>query len=340
MGENLSNRVFKKGCDFLRVKYPIICGAMTWVSEPKLVAAVSNAGGLGCLAGGNSPTDVLKKQIEETRCLTDKPFGVNLITLAHVYREHLSLLQDVKPDFVIFAGGIPRKAEIDSVKEIGAKALCFAANYTVANRMIEYGADALIIEGREAGGHIGHVSLSVLLQQVLFQVQDIPVFVGGGIASGRMCASLLLMGAAGVQLGTRFAVAEESCAHPEFKKKFVKAKARDAVETPQLDRRLPVSPVRALRNKGTDDFAKLQIKLIEQLEKGEISRIEGQIKLEEFWMGRLQSAVIDGDVSYGSLMAGQSVGLVDKVMAVNDIIDELVNDIENELKRVRDVLIK
>ncbi len=338
MGESLSERIFKRGSEFLNVEYPIICGAMTWVSEPKLVAAVSNAGGLGCLAGGNSPSDILKKQIEETRSLTGKPFGVNLITIAPVYRDHLALIKEVKPSIVIFAGGIPRKAEIDIVKEIGAKALCFAANYIMARRMIEYGADALIIEGREAGGHIGHLSLSILIQEVLAKVQDIPVFVGGGIATGRMCADLLMMGAAGVQLGTRFVVAEESNAHEAFKKKIIKSKSRDAISTPQIDSRLPVSPVRALRNKGTEDFGRLQIELVEQIDKGDINRMDAQLKLEEFWMGRLKTAIIDGDVSGGSLMAGQSVGLVDKEMPAKDIIDELVTDIEEELKRIRDIL--
>ncbi len=339
MTTRLTDRFFQHGRDFLQVKYPIICGAMTWVSDPKLVAAVANAGGFACLAGGNTPVDILEQQILETRALTDKPFGLNVITIAPVYREQLDLVRKTKLPYLIFAGSFPRQSEVKSVKEIGTKIMCFASSHSIARRMLNYGADALIIEGSEAGGHVGYVSLCVLLQQVLFELQEVPIFVGGGIATGQMCAHLLLMGAAGVQLGTRFALAAESCAHPDFKERYLKAKAREAVSTPQFDSRLPVVPVRALRNKGTDDFSKLQIELIKQLDEGSISRKEAQFKVEEYWMGCLRSAVIDGDVSHGSLMAGQSVGLVDKIMPVKNIIDDLVNQTEKELHRVRDSLI-
>lgn len=338
MSEAITSKLFKRGRDFLKVEYPVICGAMTWVSNPELVAAVSNAGGLGCLAGGNMQAEGLRKIIDETRSRTDKPFGINLITITPVYREQLKMLEKINPDIVVFAGGIPRSGEIEMMKNTGAKTMCFAANLTVGRRMIEHGADALIIEGSEAGGHLGYLSLSVLLQEVLFNINDVPVFAGGGIATGRMCAHLFLMGAAGVQLGTRFAVSKESPAHDEFKKKYLRAKSRDAVASAQFDSRLPVSPVRAIKNKGTEEFARLQIQLIEKLDKGEIGRDEAALKLEEFWMGGLRAAVIDGDTAAGSLMAGQSVGLVDSVMPAKEIIDELVCDIEKELKRVRDIL--
>ena len=340
MDIQLSDRFFQRGREFLNVKYPFICGAMTWVSDPKLVAAVCNAGGFACLAGGNMPPELLEQQIKETRCLTDKPFGVNIITIAPAYREHLALVQKLKLPFVIFAGSFPRQSEVKLAKETGAKVLCFASTHSIARHMLDYGADALILEGMEAGGHVGHVSLNILLQQVLFEVPEVPIFVAGGIATGRMCAHMFLMGAAGVQLGTRFAIAEESCAHSEFKKKFMRAKARDAVSTPQFDSRLPVVAVRALHNKGIDDFGRLQLKLIKQLDEGTISRSDAQRQVEEFWMGSLRSAVIDGDISHGSLMAGQSVGLVNKMESVKDIMDELVRDTEMELQRVRDMLIR
>jgi len=334
----LTDRFFKKGADFLGVKYPIICGAMTWVSEPGLVAAVCNEGGFGALAGGNTPPDILEKQIEETRRLTSKPFGVNLITIAPAYKEHLNLLQKTKPPFVIFAGSFPKASEIQQVKDFGAKVLCFASTRSIAERMLRYGADALILEGMEAGGHVGHVTLTILLQQVLFEVGNVPVFVAGGIATGRMCAHLLLMGAAGIQLGTRFAVAKESIAHPEFKKTFIRSHARSAVSTPQFDSRLPVVAVRALKNRGMDDFNALQLSLIKKLENKEISRNEAQYQVEHFWMGALRKAVIDGDVKTGSLMAGQSVGLVDKVESVQEIITDLIENTENTLQNVKNSL--
>ena len=334
----LSGRFFKRGREFLGVKYPFICGAMTWVSDPKLVATVCNAGGFACLAGGNAPPEILQQQVEETRRLTDKPFGVNLITIAPAYQEQLQLVAQLRLPFVFFAGSFPREDDIKLAQESGAKVVCFASTRSIANRMLRYGADALVLEGMEAGGHVGPVSLTVLLQQLLFEISEVPVFVAGGIATGKMCAHLFLMGAAGVQMGTRFAVAEESCAHPNFKKKLLQSQARDAVATPQFDSRLPVVAVRALRNKGHGDFAQLQLKLVQQLDEGSISRDDAQEQVEEFWMGALRRAVLEGDVSYGSLMAGQSVGLVDRIMPVADILEELVRDTEAELEHVHDAL--
>ncbi len=338
MNTQLSDRFFGRGREFLGVKYPFICGAMTWVSDPQLVATVCNAGGFACLAGGNTPPEILQKQVEDTRLLTDKPFGVNLITIAPAYQEQLQLVQRMKLPFLFFAGSFPREKEIKLVQESGAKVLCFSSTLSIARRMLGYGADALVLEGMEAGGHVGPITLTVLLQQLLFEISEVPVFVAGGIATGKMCAHLFLMGAAGVQLGTRFAVAEESPAHPDFKQKLLHSNARDAVSTPQFDSRLPVVAVRALRNKGVDDFGRLQMKLVRQLDEGSIERNDAQEEVEEFWMDGLRRAVIEGDISYGSLMAGQSVGLVDKIMPVRDILEELVRDTEAELQRVRDVL--
>ena len=335
MSNKLTDKYFARGKKFFGIKYPIISGAMTWVSDPKLIAAVSNSGGLGCLAGGNTPVDILEKQILETRELTDKPFAVNLITIAPLYQDHIELAIKLKLRYVIFAGGFPNKSEIQKVKDSGTTVLCFASTESIAKRMISFGAEGIILEGSEAGGHVGHVSLTILLQQVLFHVKDVPIFVAGGLATGKMCAHLLLMGAAGVQMGTRFAVAEESIAHPNFKEKFIRSKARDAVSTPQFDSRLPVVAVRALRNKGIDEFGQLQLDLIKQLNEGTIRRQDAQMKVEEFWMGALRRAVIDGDVKSGSLMAGQSVGLVNKIQPVKEIIDELVVEIEEELQRVK-----
>lgn len=338
MTTNLSDRLLKRGKEFLNVKYPIICGAMTWVSDPTLVAAVANAGGFGCLAGGNTPPDILAQQIIDTRKLTDNPFAVNIITIAPAYSDHLKLVTELKLPYVIFAGGFPNKKEISMVKETGAKVICFASTDTIAHRMYRYGADAIILEGMEAGGHVGHVSLMVLLQQVLFEVGELPIFVGGGLATGKMCAHMFMMGASGVQLGTRFAMAEESCAHPDFKQKFINANARDATSTPQFDSRLPVVSVRALRNKGLEGFGRLQLELIDKLDKGLISRNEAQHKVEEFWMGSLRNAVIDGDIDHGSLMAGQSVGLIKKHETVPDIMRELTEEMEQEFQNTKKLL--
>lgn len=335
MNTPLQDRFFARGRAFLGVQYPFLCGAMTWVSDPRLVATVSNEGGFGCLAGGNTPPDILEAQIEETRRLTERPFGVNLITIAPAYKDHMKIIQRLKLPFIIFAGSFPNQKEVAAAKETGAKVLCFASTDSIALRMIRYGADALILEGMEAGGHVGHVSLSVLLQQLLFEIDQVPLFVAGGIATGKMCAHLFLMGAAGVQLGTRFAIAKESSAHSNFKERFIKAKARDAVSTPQFDSRLPVVAVRALRNKGLDDFGKLQLGLLKQLEEKKINRYAAQEEVEKYWMGALRKAVVDGDINYGSLMAGQSVGLVNKEETVAEIMQDLVSTTEAELARIQ-----
>jgi enoyl-[acyl-carrier protein] reductase II len=331
----LIDKFLEKGKAFLGCKYPIMCGAMTWVSDPKLVSTIGNAGGFGLLAGGNTPVDIFEEQIIETQELTDKPFGVNLITLAPVYESQLELVCKLGCPFVVFAGSIPKKSEIEKAKRCGAKVICFASTAPLAHSLIDRGADGLILEGSEAGGHIGPVALSVLIQQILFSVDSVPIFIAGGIATGRMMAHLLMMGAAGIQMGTRFIMAEECVAHAKFKETFRKAKAKDAMATPQFDSRLPVIPVRALKNEGTNKFAKLQLELLSKLDTNRIDRHEAQYKVEEFWVGALRQAVIDGDVAGGSLMAGQSVGLVDKIQPLNEIIGEMVNDAESELQRLR-----
>ena len=333
----LIDTFFEKGRTFLDCKYPIMCGAMTWVSDPQLVSAIGNAGGFGLLAGGNTPIDVFERQIIETGELTEGPFGVNLITLAPVYQGQLELVCKLGCPVVVFAGGIPRKDEIEKAKRCGAKVICFAPTAPLAHKLIQRGADALILEGLEAGGHIGPVALSVLIQQILFNVDIVPIFIAGGIATGRMMAHLLMMGAAGIQMGTRFVMAEECIAHPKFKETFRKAKAKDAIATPQFDSRLPVIPVRALKNEGSIEFSKLQLELLNKLDENLMDRLEAQYKVEEFWVGALRRAVIDGDVAKGSLMAGQSVGLVDKVQPLNDIIEELVSDAETELQRLKSI---
>ncbi len=334
----LIDRFFEKGRAFLGSRFPIMCGAMTWVSDPNLVSAIGNAGGFGLLAAGNMPLDVLRSQIEQTRQLTKQPFGVNIITLAPAYKDHLDLACNMGCEFIVFAGGIPKKKEIQQAREAGAKVICFASTAPLAMMLIERGADALMLEGFEAGGHIGPIALSVLIQQILFTVESVPIFIAGGIATGRMMAHLLMMGAAGIQMGTRFVMSEECSAHPNFKETFKRAKAKDAVATPQFDGRLPVIPVRALKNDGTIEFGKLQLELLYKLENQSMDRDEAQYEVERFWVGALKRAVIDGDVIKGSLMAGQSVGLVEDVKPLKTIIDEMVEHAEAELQRLKKVL--
>jgi enoyl-[acyl-carrier protein] reductase II len=333
----LIEKFFTTGRAFLGCKYPIMCGAMTWVSDSKLVSTIGNAGGFGLLAGGNTPVDIFEKQIIETQELTDKPFGVNLITLAPVYESQLELVCKLGCPFVVFAGSIPKKSEIEKAKRCGARVICFASTAPLAHSLIDRGADALILEGSEAGGHIGPVALSVLIQQILFNVDSVPIFIAGGIATGRMMAHLLMMGAAGIQMGTRFIMAEECVAHANFKETFRKAKAKDAMATPQFDSRLPVIPVRALKNEGSIEFGKLQLELLGKLDANLMDRHEAQYKVEEFWVGALRQAVIEGDVTRGSLMAGQSVGLVDKIQPLEEIIGEMVTDAESELQRLKEI---
>ncbi|MCP4156769.1 MAG: hypothetical protein GY757_54145 [bacterium] len=325
---------WKKGQEFLGVEYPVICGAMTWISDSKLVKAVSDAGGMGILAAGNMPIDILQQEVKVLQESKAK-YAVNLITIAPQYRDHLETVTEMGVPIIVFAGSFPRKAEVEIAREAGAKVICFASTASIAERMISYGADALILEGSEAGGHIGHVSTLVLIQQVLFNFPDIPIFVAGGIATGKMMAHLFLMGAAGVQMGTIFAMAEESPAHPSFKERFKKARSREAFATPQYDTSLPVVAVRAIKNKGMDEFGDLQLTLLEQLKDGEITRIEAQYKVEEFWAGALRRAVQDGDIEHGSLMSGQSVGLVNEIKSVKQIIHGLTAEAEEEFKKVQ-----
>jgi enoyl-[acyl-carrier protein] reductase II len=307
---------------------------MTWISESGLVSAISNAGGFGVLAGGNTPAARLEEEIEKTLQLTDRPFAVNLISVAPAFEEHLALVARRRLPFVIFAGGLPPRGAIARVKRTRTRLLCFAPTVGVARQLVAGGVDGLIIEGHESGGHIGPVTTGVLAEQILPQVKEVPVFVAGGIASGLLMAHYLMMGASGVQLGTRFAAAEESPAHINFKNALIKAEARDAMPTAQFDPRLPVIPVRALANEGTRDFNTLQLGLIMQIERGAITPKEAFRQLEEFWVGGLRRAAVEGDVVRGSVMAGQSVGLVTRIQPVRDIIRELVDGALAELARV------
>jgi len=332
--ENL-NQIWSRGKEFLGTELPIMCGAMTWISDPKLVSLMSNLGAFGVLAAGNMPPELFAQYVNETRKLTDQPFAGNVITIAPNYQAHLDILCQEKVGHIVFAGSLPRGSEVEQAKKSGAKVLCFASTSSIAQRMISYGADALILEGSEAGGHIGHVSTIVLLQEILFNFPQVPIFVAGGIATGKMITHLVLMGAAGAQMGTRFVMAEECNAHQKFKDVFIRARAREAISTPQYSAKLPVVSVRALNNNAMDHFGELQFELLGKLKKGEITRQDAQFKVEEYWVGSLRNAAVDGDVEHGSLMAGQSVGFVNKVQPLRDILQDMVNEADQALTEVR-----
>jgi enoyl-[acyl-carrier protein] reductase II len=318
-----------RGTEFLGCEVAILCGAMSWVSERNLVAAISNAGGFGVIACGAMTPELLDREIAATRALTSKPFGVNLITM----HPQLFDLIDVCAH-VVLAGGLPPKGSIEAIKQKGAKLICFAPALSLAKKLARSGVDALVIEGMEAGGHIGPVSTSVLAQEILPEMaSQLPVFVAGGIGRGELIAGYLEMGAAGVQLGTRFACATESIAHANFKKSFFRASARDAVASVQIDPRLPVIPVRALKNAGTEAFTAKQREVANLLDSGAVDMGEAQLQIEHYWAGALRKAVIDGDVEGGSLMAGQSVGMVSKEEPVADIIAQLMDEAAVALER-------
>ena len=328
------NALMARGTALLGSEVAIICGAMSWVSERNLVAAVSNAGGFGLIACGAMTPELLDTEIAATKALTSKPFGVNLITMHPQLMDLIGVCAKHGVTHIVLAGGLPPKGSIEAIKESGAKVICFAPALALAKKLVRSGVDALIIEGMEAGGHIGPVATSVLAQEILPELAgEVPVFVAGGIGRGEAIASYLEMGAAGVQLGTRFVCATESIAHPAFKKAFLRANARDAIASVQIDPRLPVIPVRALKNAGTEAFTQKQREVAQMLDEGKVDMMAAQLEIEHYWAGALRRAVIDGDVENGSLMAGQSVGMVSKEEPVTDILAELVAQAEAALSR-------
>ncbi len=316
--------LWRRGREFLGTPLAIMGGAMSWVSERRLVSAISNGGGFGIIACGAMTPELLAEEIAGTKLLTAKPFGVNLITMHPELDQLIDVCLDAGTGHVVLAGGLPPSAAISRLKEGGVKVICFAPALAIAKRLVRIGADAIVIEGMEAGGHTGPVSTSVLAQEILPVIDEVPVFVAGGIGRGEAIVSYLEMGASGVQMGTRFVCARESIAHEAFKKAFIRAQARDAVLSVQLDPRFPVIPVRALANKATEAFLQRQREVIAAVDRAEMDQKDAQLAIEHFWAGALRRAVIDGDVENGSLMAGQSVGMVVKEQTTAEILEELV----------------
>jgi enoyl-[acyl-carrier protein] reductase II len=275
----------------------------------------------------------LSEEIAATAQLTSAPFGVNLITLHPQLIELVEACLDHRVGHVVLAGGLPPGPAMARVRSGGARLVCFAPALAVARKLVRSGAEAIVIEGMEAGGHIGPVSTSVLAQEILPHLTEVPVFVAGGIGRGEAILSFLEMGASGSQLGTRFVCATESIAHPKFKQAFMRAAARDAVPSVQLDPRFPVIPVRALANHGTRRFLDFQREVIHRFTNGELDQKSAQLEIEHFWAGALRRAVIEGDVENGSVMAGQSVGMVTREQSTREIIEELVEQALASLER-------
>lgn len=318
------DQYWARGTALLGTRYALLAGAMTWVSERNLVAAISNAGGFGVLASGSMEPSRLEEEIQATQKLTRNPFGVNLITLHPQLEQLVATCIKNGVTHVVLAGGLPQGSTIDILNKADIKTLCFAPSLALAKKLHRMGADGIIIEGMEAGGHIGPVSTTVLAQEILPNFKDVPVFVAGGIGRGETIGSYLQMGAAGCQLGTRFVCATESTVHPNFKKAFIRAQARHALPSVQLDDRFPIIPVRAIENDATKKFREKQKEVILRFEQGLLDKNEAQLEIEHFWAGALRKAAVDGDIDGGSIMAGQSVGMVKSEQPVQEIIDELI----------------
>ncbi len=323
--------LFSRGNKFLGTTYPIMGGAMTWLSERNLVSAISNAGGFGIIACGSMNSEQLGKEIEATQQMTNKPFGVNLILLHPDIDDLIDCCIKKKTGLVVFAGGFPKKRQIELLKNKGIKTMCFATTLSIARKMISYGIDSLVLEGSEAGGHIGPVSINVLIQDILPEINEVPIFVAGGIGRGEIILKYLQLGASGCQIGTRFVCATESIAHENFKKVFIKSEARNAQVSVKLDERFPIIPVRAIENSATKEFVNEQKKLLNLIEEKKISLREAQLEIEHFWAGSLKNAVLNGDIENGSLMAGQSVSMVKEIQPVSKIFNDLLMQIDKQL---------
>lgn len=307
-------------CELLGIEYPVIQGGMAWVATAELAAAVSEAGGLGLIAAGGAPEDVVREQIKKARTLTKKPFGVNVMLMSPYADKVMEMILEEKPAVVVTGAGNPGKY-IPKLKEAGIKIMPVVASVALAKRLEKSGVDAIIAEGTEAGGHIGELTTMVLVPQVCDAV-DVPVVAAGGIADARGTAAAFALGADGIQVGTRFICSEECVAHANYKNAVLKAKDRDAVVTG----RSVGAPVRALKNKLTREY--------DRLEKEGASFEE----IESLGVGGLRRAFADGDIEMGSLMAGQSAAMVNDIKPCREIIADLLNTdgvVENMAKKLK-----
>jgi enoyl-[acyl-carrier protein] reductase II len=329
-------RLMEQGREILGSRYTLMGGAMTWISESNLVSAMANAGMFGVLASGAMDSDLLRKEIRLTKEKTKNNFGVNIILMNPKLHDLIAVCGEEKISHVILAGGIPDKDVIEKIHSNGMRVFAFAPALSIAKRLFRQGIDALILEGNEAGGHVGPLSTMILIQDILLAMRGYPIFVAGGILRGEVVAVLHQLGAWGCQLGTVFACCRESIAHENFKRALFRAGGRDAMTPVQLDKKFPITPVRAVENKGSEEFIMKQRKVLEQFERGEIHLDKGRLSLEHFWAGALRQAVRDGNVERGSLMAGQIVEMVKEERTIPEILNSILEEAETFLNHSED----
>ena len=301
--------------ELLGIEYPIIQGGMAWVAESHLAAAVSAAGGLGLIGGANAPAEVIRNYIREVKAATDKPFGVNVMLMSPYADEVAKVVVEEGVKVVTTGAGNPEKY-MEMWKAAGVKVIPVVASVALAKRMERYGADAVVAEGTESGGHIGEATTMTLVPQVVDAV-SIPVIAAGGIGDGRGIAAAFMLGAEAVQMGTRFLVAKECIVHQNYKDRVLKAKDIDSTVTG----RTHGHPVRCLRNQMTREYVKLE---------NEGKSFE---ELEYLTLGTLRKAVQEGDVAHGTVMAGQIAGMVSKEQTCKEMIDEMIAQAEKLLGR-------
>ena len=300
--------------ELLGIEKPIIQGGMAWVAESHLAAAVSNAGGFGLIGAANAPADVVRNYIHEARELTDKPFGVNIMLMSPFAEDIAQLVTEEKVAAVTTGAGNPEKY-MAQWKAAGIKVIPVIASVALAKRMERVGADAVVAEGTESGGHIGQATTMTLVPQVVDAVQ-IPVIAAGGIGDGRGMAAAFMLGAEAVQMGTRFCVADECVIHDKYKDRILKAKDIDS----EVTGRSHGHPVRGLRNKMTREYLKLE---------AEGASFE---QLENLTLGGLRKAVVEGDTDNGSVLAGQIAGMITKRQSCQEIVDEVMDQAERLMK--------
>ncbi|WP_086351061.1 enoyl-[acyl-carrier-protein] reductase FabK [Candidatus Enterococcus clewellii] len=300
-----------KICELLNIKYPIFQGGMAWIADATLAGAVSEAGGLGIIAGGNAPKEIVQAEIRKIKAITNKPFGVNIMLLSPFAEDIVDLVCEEKVPVVTTGAGNPSK-HMERFKEHGIKVIPVVPSVALGTRMEKIGADAVVVEGMEAGGHIGKLTTMSLVPQIV-DALSIPVIAAGGIGDGRGMAAALMLGAEGVQIGTRFLVANECTVHENYKQKIIKARDIDTVVTCQHFGH----PVRALKNKLTREY--------DQLEKQELkNETPDTQKFDELGHGALRKAVVEGDMDHGSVMAGQIAGMIKKEETAKEIIESLM----------------
>ncbi|MCA5011361.1 MULTISPECIES: enoyl-[acyl-carrier-protein] reductase FabK [unclassified Enterococcus] len=298
-------------CKLLNIQYPIFQGGMAWIADASLAGAVSNAGGLGIIAGGNAPKEVVQAEIQKIKKITDKPFGVNIMLLSPFAEDIVDLVCEENVPVVTTGAGNPSKY-MARFKEHNIKVIPVVPSVALGARMEKIGADAVIVEGMEAGGHIGKLTTMSIVPQVV-DALSIPVIAAGGIGDGRGMAAALMLGAEGVQVGTRFLVAKECTVHENYKARIIKARDIDTTVTCQHFGH----PVRAIKNKLTNEY--------DRLEKIELRNPEPDlVKFDELGQGALRKAVVEGDVDHGSIMAGQIAGMITKEETAKEIIDSYI----------------